>query len=293
MVRLRFDAAYDFNRPDRAEFFYTTWEARGGKNPNPGTPPPVGPGFPDPDIDRQELSLYVERAFGNDFSAFVRLPVVFSNPLHNPNDAGFGDIQAGIKLALWQDRDQLLTFRLNNYIPTADAAHSWVGTGHYSIEPGLLYYARLTDRWTLEGEARDWISIGGAKNPLPNLDGSAAGSDYAGNVLRYGVAALGYNLVQGRQYRLTPVVETVGWSVLEGQVFDFNDQLVVPGRPDPPNSGAALDSVDADGDTIVNLKIGARVADYRGTSVYGGWGRSLTGDRWYRDIFRFEIRRSF
>ena len=47
-----------------------------------------------------------------------------------------------------------------------------------------------------------------------------------------------------------------------------------------------------DGDTIVNLKLGMRYTDCNRT-VYAGWGHSLTGDRWYRDIFRVEYELRF
>ena len=92
-------------------------------------------------------------------------------------------------------------------------------------------------------------------------------------------------------YSVKPILEFVGWSVLEGQVFDFNDAAV-----DPTNaniSAGDIGPVDADGDTIVNIKIGTRVANCCGGSLYAGWGHSLTGDRWYQDIFRFELRRMF
>ena len=104
------------------------------------------------------------------------------------------------------------------------SADRWVGTGHYSIEPGLLYSGKLSDRWTLQAELRDWISIGGA-------------DDYAGNVLRYGVG-VGYDWIKGSRYRITPVVEAVGWTVLDGQVFDFDDDNMLKfwmkdASPDP------------------------------------------------------------
>lgn len=277
-ARFRFEAAYDFNRPDRAEFYYTTWRSLGGKNPNPNDNPP---GFPEPEIDRQQISLYLEHAVSRNLSFYVDLPYVFSDPLRNPNDQAFGDMQAGFKTAIFRDCDQLLTFRLNNYIPTADAAEDWVGTGHYSIEPGFLYQATLKDGWTLQAELRDWISINGAE--------SAAG-DYAGNVLRYGVG-LAFDWIKGCNHRVTPVVEMVGWSVLEGQVFDFNDAAV--DRTNGSLTAGNIGPVDADGDTIINIKIGARIADYCGSSIYAGWGHALSDDRWYEDIFRLEFRRFF
>lgn len=265
MLRFRFDAAYEMDRPDRAEFFYTTWQAFGGQNPNPPE------GFPDPDIDRQSVSLLYEHAFSRNFSAFVDVPFVFSDPLRNPNDQAFGDMTAGIKLSLLHNNCQQLTFQLKNYIPLHDSDEHWTGTGHYSIEPGILYYRQLNERWSLEAEVRDWISIGGAEN---------GGDAYAGNVLRYGVG-LGTTMGSIGDYSVKPIVEVVGWSVLEGQVFDFEDDQTDIGP------------VDAKGDTIVNLKLGARLAKCGGNSLYAGWGHSLTGDRWYRNIFRLELRKVF
>ena len=276
-ARLRFEAAYGFNRADRAEFFYTTWTTLGGKNPAPPG------GFPEPDLDRQQFNLYYEHAFGRDdnFSLFVDLPIVFNDPLFNANDQGIGDMQAGLKFSLHENCCSQLTFQLKSYLPTAKESQFWLGTGHYSIEPGLLYLRRLGGGWTLETELRDWISIDGAVNPNN-------GEDYAGNVLRYGVG-LGRDLGYIGSKKVTPVVEFVGWSVLDGQVFEFNDDLIDPTNP----ASGQLGPQDATGDTIVNVKVGTRISDKCGRSFYAGWGHSLTGDRWYQDIFRIEMRRMF
>lgn len=267
MVRFRYDVADNFNRADRAEYYYTTWDTFGGENPNP-------PGVPDPNVDRQTMSFYLEYAFGadDDISLFVDMPIVFSNPQLNPTAEGIGDLQMGLKMSLYETRCQQLTFQLKNYIPTADNAKEWIGTGHYSIEPGLLYLRRFDNGLIFEGEITDWIPIGGAVNPNN-------GDDYQGNVLRYG-AGLGYNIGEVCCNTVTPVIECVGWSVLSGQVFDFNRT---------PTPGPAS----ASGDTIVNLKLGTRITNKRGGSLYAGWGHSLTGDRWYEDIFRIELRRMF
>ena len=57
----------------------------------------------------------------------------------------------------------------------------------------------------------------------------------------------------------------------------------------------------AAGDTIVNMKIGVRfgLGDYNQpgggsqlndrVSLYAGYARALTGDVWYRDMFRLEL----
>ncbi|MBC7967900.1 MAG: hypothetical protein H7Z17_18470, partial [Fuerstia sp.] len=72
--RLRFDAGFDNNRPDRAEFFYAQCGC------NPGGP---GPGVPGPpptvngSIDYQDVRGYLEIATSSRFSVFGELPVRF------------------------------------------------------------------------------------------------------------------------------------------------------------------------------------------------------------------------
>ena len=138
---------------------------------------------------------------------------------------------------------------------------------------GSVVLAALSDRITLEAELKDWISVGGAVNPQN-------GEPFAGNVLEYGIG-LGYDWRRCGRWTITPIVEFVGWTVLEGQVSEFDAQ------------GNELGPADAAGDTIVNMKLGARITDCCGSSFYAGYGRSLTGDRWYEDIIRVEFRRPF
>ena len=268
-LRFRFDAAYDFDEPDRAEFFYSTWTLFGGRT-DPAT---IGPNN---SIDSQTFSLYYEQALSCRLSAFVEAAFLFNNPSGvpgpGPDTSGIGDMIAGFKYMLYEDCNQLLTFQLKNYIPTGDDG-KWLTAGHYSIEPGVLYMNRLSDRITMEAEIRDWIPIGGADG-LP----AGNGQPYAGNVLRYGVG-LSYAWVDNCDWAITPVVELVGWSVLEGQKFSF--------------AGAGA-PVDADGDDIVNLKIGARVARCGAAGdLYVGYGTALTSEAWYNDIFRVDYRIKF
>ena len=55
---------------------------------------------------------------------------------------------------------------------------------------------------------------------------------------------------------------------------------------------------DANGDTIVNAKVGVRTmlgkpvgnGLMNRADVYAGYGRALTGEVWYKDLMRFELR---
>ncbi len=253
LFRLRFDAAYDFRRPNRAEFFYA--KSR-----------PLGPGIPQPEprIDYQDLSAYLEIAGSDRLSGFVELPWRFLNPEVNANTNGLSDMNAGFKYAFLCRDDFVATFQFRTYAPTGDS-HRGLGNHHVSLEPAVLFYKSLTDRLGLEGEFRYWVPIDG--------------TDFAGDLVRYGLG-LHYDIWKRCALTLAPVVEFVGWTVLEGK-----ESAVTP-------SGLVFIK-DAAGDTIVNAKLGLRLrADALG-DFYAGYGRSLTGDRWYANTFRLEFRLRF
>ena len=97
-----------------------------------------------------------------------------------------------------------------------------------------------------------------------------------------------YNIVLTDHFRIAPVNEIVGWSILNGQ--EFVQTTIAP-----------LGVVEqVGGQTIVNEKIGLRIGlgDYSQAgggsglndrhSVYVGYGRAITGDHWYKDTFRLE-----
>jgi hypothetical protein len=188
----------------------------------------------------------------------------FLNPTLNLNTAGFGDMVAGFKWAFLYDPNRVVTFQLKSYIPTGDADRG-LGTDHYSVEPGFLLWERLVDEWVMSGEFRYWIPVDG--------------TDFAGSILIYGLG-LSYGLPKPNEFWLTPVVEVVGWTVLDGKESQS-----------PPFTPPIIE--DAAGDTIVNLKLGGRVGFGNRSDFYVGWGRALTGNVWYKDIVRLEYRLFF
>ncbi|HUP43091.1 MAG TPA: transporter [Thermoanaerobaculia bacterium] len=309
-VRLRYDSAFDADRPDRAEFLYgkcLCFTAVAGQDA-------ASPG-PAHDLDFQEVELAVERAFGERFSLFLEAPfrsIDLTLPLGFPeifgitspdiDNSGIGDLRVGAKYALVARRDRWVTLQLRGYIPTGDAGKN-LGTDHASLEPAILYYGRLSDRWTFSSEARWWYPLSGSSDPVTgasNLatgvgraekpirlpDGTVVGPDpavsndgFAGDVLRFGAGATYEG--RGSRVSLSPIVELVGWYVLDGYAT----------RPAP--SGRLGFIEEADGTTIVNLKLGARIDLGRSDSVYVGFGVALTDDVWYDDVFRVEYRYTF
>jgi hypothetical protein len=249
-LRLRYDDTLDNRRPTRAEFFYP----QGG---------PKGPGLPvpEPRVDSQELSAYVEYAPSPCFSGFLELPARFLNPEVNAAQAGFSDLNTGCKWAFVRSPDTVATLQFRVYAPTGDS-HRGLGTNHVSLEPAFLAYYRWTDRLRGECELRTWVPIGG--------------TDFAGDILRYGVG-VSYQLCTIRNVNLAPVAEVVGWTVLNGKTS------VVP-----PDGVPFVE--DAGGQTIVNAKLGLRASMGGRADLYTGFGHPLTGNRFYENTVRVELR---
>ena len=250
IFRLRYDTSYNNRRPTRAEFLY----AQSGPN---------GPGWPNPEpnVDYQDFLAYAEFLFLPRLSGFIEAPARFLNPDVNANTAGLGDMNVGFKYAFLESETGLLTFQFRTYIPTGDSDRG-LGTNHVSLEPALLWYQAVSDRAGMEGELRYWVPVGG--------------TDFAGQVIRYGLG-FHYDIVRECDWRFGPVIEFVGWTVLSGKV-----SAVEP-------TGLVTVS-DAAGQTIVNAKVGMRLGISNFADIYAGWGRPLTGDRWYENTFRLELR---
>jgi hypothetical protein len=249
-LRLRADFGYDFRTPTRAEFFYPRSR-------------PLGPGLPDPEraVDFQDYTLYLEKMIGPNWSVFAEGGARALNPDLNDNHTGLADANVGFKCAFLADECQVWAFQLRAYLPTG-AASRGLGTHHVSLEPAVLGFVRLTQDLGLAAELRYWHPVGG--------------TDFAGDVVRYGLG-LRYDLWQSADWRLAPAVEAVGWSVLGGQ----------ESRLMPDGTVAVLD---AGGTNVVNLKVGARLDVGDRAGFYAGYGRALTGQRWYRDVVRVEFR---
>jgi hypothetical protein len=274
--RLRFDAAYDSNRPDRAEFLYGKCGCFAMLQPGtPGFDPRAkGPPLIETRVDYQELRPYLEYAFSNRFSAFIETPIRFINPEQNSNEAGFGNLMAGFKYSMIACPDQYVTLQFSASTPTADVDRG-LGNELVALDTGLLWYRQLTDKLALHAELRDWVPIGG--------------TDFQGNILRSG-AALTYGIYNSCNFRVTPIGEIVSWVVLSGK------ELAVANPGNPNGVGAVTAVQDASGDTIVNAKLGVRLgfgslvgpANLSRSELYIGYGRALTGDVWYKDILRVE-----
>jgi hypothetical protein len=288
-IRIRLDAAFHLNAPDRAEFFYARYN---GLNNGPGPHSVVA------DLNFQQLYLHSEYAPSKRFSFFAEVPVrwiqpqstvaIVANsrpPFKNVNSAGLSDVTAGFKLAAVASSSQYLTFQVQASFPSGNAS-AGLGTNHYSVEPAVLYYRRFSDKVTLEAQVGDSHPIGGSICRQPCTSGgpsSPASGGFAGDVFVYGVGA-SYALYRGEHVRIAPVIELVGWRVLGG----LQTECVPDSLPCSQQVAAS-----ADGTNIVNLKVGARTSIGSHNSFYVGFGHVVTHERWYQEIARAEYRYSF
>ena len=226
-----------------------------------------GGGLPKPEarIDYQEQMTYLERAWVPQFSTFLEVPVLWLYPQINTPTNGLSDVNTGFKYALQYEPDRITTFQTRIYAPTGNTTRG-LGTGHVSIEPALLFFRKYGERLFLEGELRDWIPVGG--------------DTFEGNIVRYG-AGVSYRVINTPTGWVAPVTEWVGWTVLNGEERRF----------------PLGDITSAGGNTIVNAKIGVRLgwtpSLLTGGDIFIGYGRALTGDVWYKDMLRVEMRLRF
>ena len=275
-VRVRFDAGYDNNVPDRAEFFYAQCGCNDPSAPGPGA---QGPGDLVTSLNFQQLFVDVQYAPHERVAVFGSVPFrflqpqtflgqTFPQPLANTFDGGSGlsDIRAGVKASIFSSDSSLLTAQVQFFFPSGDSEQG-LGTDHSSFEGALLFHHAVSERFTVEGQFGDWHPIGGST--------LSDGTDYAGDVLFYGIGP-SFELVNNGRLRFAPVIELVGWRVLGG--------LQQPGAAVPPP---------AEGTNIVNLKFGARTTFDERSSLYVGYGHALTDAQWYNDILRVEYKYSF
>jgi hypothetical protein len=276
-IRVRFDAASENTVPDRAEFFYAKCGCYRGLDPtnpahDPDAPGP-GPGAAN-DVNFKQLDIFGEYAFNKLFSAYVQFPLRWLQPQSFiagtgaafPDESGFGDMRAGVKVGFSPAAHHTLTARAQFFFPTGDASKG-LGTDHSTIEPGVLYNWQASDAVTVESQLAVWLPFGGSAGVPTSVD-----DHFSGRVLTWGVGS-GVNVYRGRDIEVGPVVELVGWRVMSG--------FQTAATPD------------ASGTNIVNLKIGGRVTLDATHSVYVGWGKALTDATWYNDIWRFEYRFAF
>lgn len=258
--RLRFDAGYDWQSPDRAEYFWAQIGSRG---------PTANPPAPAPSVDFQDIRTYMELG-GDKFSVGTDVPIRIVDPnLGYANTSGLGDINITTKLLFLDGRDWQITNLFRTHIPAGDANRG-LGTGHAAIEPGFAMRYKWSDYTYLHGDLKYWVPLGG--DP-----------DFEGEVLNYGIA-MSHVWRETDCFAVMPTIEFRGYSFLDG--LQTESIVTVP------------QVVDVDPEGIFIVHPGIRWAWDHGTDcslreigLFSGF--AMTSDSLYEELLRLEFRWSW
>lgn len=188
--RVRLDSAYDYDGPDRSEYFWAkTVDGRG---------PPAA----ETTLDYNDLRFYHEVG-GKKFSVGTEVPIRFVDPVVNEDSAGIGDITITTKTLFMDGKRWQIANLFRTYIPSGDADVG-LGTGHASIEPGFAWRYKWSDITYLHGDIKFWVPLG-------------ADAQHKGEVLSYGFA-FSHVWHDSDCFAIMPTFEVVGLSFLDGDV---------------------------------------------------------------------------
>ncbi|MCA9024280.1 MAG: hypothetical protein KDA86_03605 [Planctomycetaceae bacterium] len=249
-IALQYDQGWGISKPDRSEYF---WAA-----------PPKGRGV-ESSVDVMTLRARMETATDR-ASAIIEVPMRSINPEINKNTVGIGDLVTGGKVVIVDGRDWVVTQQTLTYVNTGPAGRG-LGSGHVSIEPGLLVRYRWSDETYIHSQLRYVIPISGTAN-------------YAGEVLIWGIG-LSKIWYENDAFAVLPTFEIVGTSFLDGQ-----------------RTTATGGTADVDGETAIEFLPGLRFVlgpeGDLGLPELGISGGVTAGDAgWYTGRILLEARWNF
>jgi hypothetical protein len=254
-ARVRTQIARRMHLPDRAEYFWQRTVDRRG--------PPLAESL----IDYQQLNLRVELGSKKVSTAF-NVPLRATNPEHNANHAGLGDLSLAVKTVLLDGDKWLFSQQFTTFFPTGSPSMG-LGRGSVSLEPGVLFRNRWNDRTWMHGQAKFWFPLGGDPQ-------------HGGQVLNL---ATGFNRVlwESDTASLVPSIEFSVFSVLNGQARIRNvDESII----------------DIDGDDMFYITPGMHYArDRRGDlglfEIGTGLSFATSRERFTDSTFIFDLRWSW
>ena len=190
--RIRAVLASRMHLPDRAEYF---WAKAGSVK---------GPPLGESRMNYQEGRMRMELG-SKKFSTAFEVPFRSTDPQVNENHAGLGDMQLIVKTVLLDGNQWMLTQYFGTHFATGNAA-AGLGTGHVSLEPGMLFRNKLQENTWMHGELKFWFPLG-------------ADPQHGGQVLKF---ATGFNSVwfETDHNGWIPSIEIVAFSVLNGMATD-------------------------------------------------------------------------
>lgn len=245
-LRFRTDFGFGLQFPDRNEYY---WAAD-----------PVGPGYQG-DIDTRQFNFMFE--IGSDaFSVQTEFPIQGYSPEFGDGHSAFGDIRITQKTRVL-DAERLQIAQMFRLHTPSGNKRIGAGTGHVSMEPGVLARYRYTDWTYLHAELKYWLPLG-------------ANPEAAGDVLTYG---FGLSTVW-HETLSTAIIPT-----LEMQSINF-----LAGQKTGP-----FGSIRVDDDNTAMLMPGIRFTQDKGGDIGAidcgvGLGFGFSHQRYYDTLLRFEVR---
>ena len=143
-------------------------------------------------------------------STAFEVPFRSTDPQVNENHAGLGDIQLIVKTVLLDGNQWMLTQYFGTHFASGNSA-AGLGTGHVSLEPGMLFRNEFRENTWMHGELKFWFPTG-------------ADPQHGGQVLKF---ATGFNQVwmETDHNAWLPSIEMVAYSVLNGKATDSSGAL--------------------------------------------------------------------
>ena len=153
VTRLRYDNLEAMTRPDRNQFWIQ------GVSPTRNNPKLT---IRDLRARIQEFYVYQEVAAERG-SFFVEYPYRQINQSYAPTQAGFSDVNFGMKSLLFDCELLQVSFQFRTYTPTGNGMLN-LGTGHFSLDPSILTSLKLGPSTYLQGQFGNWIPLAGNQN---------------------------------------------------------------------------------------------------------------------------------
>lgn len=182
-------AAHGLGTPDRLEYFWAS--------------PQIGPAA-ESRVDVLDTVFRTE--LGNRKAMAIASYTMRSlNPERNDNTTGFGDMTVGGKVLLVDGKCTQIASIFQTYLKTGPADRG-LGTGHVSLEPGILFRQQLSELTFVHAEAKYWIPIAGREG-------------FAGDVLKLG-AGVSTIWKESDRHALMPTLELLTYNFLAGSKTD-------------------------------------------------------------------------
>jgi hypothetical protein len=279
VTRFRYDNLENMLRPDRNQFWMNHVN-------------PQGRSVVDPRARLQQIYLYQEAAAERG-SLFVEIPYRQLNSNWAPTQAGFGDINFGLK-SLWFDCEMLqIAFQMRTSMPSGNFTSN-LGNGQFVVDPSLLTSLKLSPSTYFQGQFGNWIPLGGPGGSV-RLRIPARFPNGTPTVINDGDLAGGvfYWLMSVNQVlcRVTPDSPLIATLEMDGWSFENGGYTTVVRRTKGSSQLQQYGRADGGGVSYFNAGVGLRQSICNRLD-FGGAITWATDDsaHWAQPWFRFELR---